>query len=90
MTSPTPTPQLLSCPEMVELLTAYLESALSTADAARFDAHLELCPGCITYVDQFRETVEATGALGEEQVPHAAMAQLLHAFRDWRAPRVDL
>ncbi len=90
MTTPPPAPQPPSCPEMVALLTAYLEGALSTVDAARFDAHLGLCPGCIIYVDQFRETVEATGVLGEDQVPEGAMAQLLHAFRDWRAPRAGL
>lgn len=90
MTSPDPAAGPLSCPEMVELLTAYLDGALSAADAARFDAHLGLCPGCVTYVDQFRETLDATGTLGDEHVPQGVMAQLLHAFRDWRGHRVDL
>ena len=90
MTSPDPDAGPLSCPEMVELLTAYLDGALSAGDATRFEVHLDLCPGCLTYVDQFRETVEITGRLGEEQVPHGVMDQLLHAFRDWRAQRADL
>lgn len=80
----------LSCPEMVELLTAYLEGALTPADEARFDTHLGLCAGCVTYVEQFRETVDATGTLAEEQVPQGVMAQLLLAFRGWRAQRSDL
>ena len=48
---------------MVELLTAYLEGALDERERASFDAHLGLCAGCVTYVDQFRETVRATGSL---------------------------
>lgn len=90
MTTPTPAPSPLSCPEMVELLTAYLEGALDERERASFDAHLGLCAGCVTYVDQFRETVRATGSLAESDVPPAVMAELLDTFRDWGAERRSL
>ena len=80
-------PQPLSCPEMVDLLTAYLEGALDEADQVSFDAHLGLCRGCRTYLDQFRETVTATGSLREDDVPPAVMTELLQSFRDWRVGR---
>lgn len=80
-------PQPLSCPEMVELLTAYLEGALDGTDRVSFDAHLDLCRGCRTYLDQFRETVRSTGGLREDDVPAAVMDDLLRTFRDWRAGR---
>lgn len=85
MTTPPPAPQPLSCPEMVELLTAYLDGALGEPERVSFDAHLGLCPGCVTYLDQFRETIRSTGTLGESDVPPTVMAELLDTFRDWRA-----
>lgn len=81
----TPTaPQPLSCPEMVELLTAYLDGALDEPDRVSFDAHLGLCRGCRTYLEQFRETVACAGSLREDDVPPAVMAELLDSFRGWR------
>lgn len=80
-----PDPQPLSCPEMVELLTAYLDGAMDEHDQLSFDVHLGLCGGCRTYLDQFRETVRTTGTLAENDVPPPVMEALLTAFRDWRA-----
>lgn len=80
-------PQPLSCPEMVEVLTAYFDGALGEADRVSFEAHLGLCPGCRTYLDQFRETVAATGSLREDDVPPAVMEDLRRAFEHWRAGR---
>lgn len=77
----------LSCPEMVELLTAYLDGALSARDAETFDVHLALCPGCVTYLEQFRETIDAAGTLREDDVDEATMSELLGAFRGWFASR---
>ena len=87
MTSSDPTPRPMSCPEMVELLTTYLDGALDDADRAAFDAHLGLCPGCVRYLDQYRETIAATGTLAESDVDPGVLAALLRAFRDWRASR---
>ena len=44
----------LNCRELVELVTAYLEGALSSGERKRFDAHLAGCDGCTTYVEQMR------------------------------------
>ncbi|MEW6583851.1 MAG: zf-HC2 domain-containing protein [Actinomycetota bacterium] len=74
----------LACAELVALVTDYLEGALSLADRARFDAHLAECPGCVTYVEQFRQTLTAIGTLREEDVTPAARDALLAAFRDWK------
>lgn len=77
----------LDCDELVVLVTDYLEGALPDAERARFDAHLAECPGCGTYVDQFRETLDAIGELCEEDVPAPARDVLLDAFRDWKSGR---
>jgi anti-sigma factor RsiW len=74
----------ITCQELVELVTEYLEGALPPADAARFERHLSLCPGCTTYVEQFRETIALTGALRVDDVSADARDALLAQFRNWK------
>ena len=80
----TETVETLSCQELVELVTDYLEDALPAYDRARFDAHIEACDGCTRYLAQIRVTIELTGRLTHEQLDPAAEAALLEAFRDWK------
>jgi anti-sigma factor RsiW len=73
----------LSCQELVELVTDYLEDALPPAERARFDAHLAECPGCELYVEQMRTTIALAGASSDiESKPE--VSGLLEAFRDWK------
>ena len=74
----------ISCRELVELVTAYLEGALSREDQLRFEHHIAECDSCATYLDQMRRTIELTGTLRVDDVSPAAEQALLHAFRDWR------
>jgi anti-sigma factor RsiW len=73
----------LSCQEFVELVTDYLEGALSPEDAARFEGHIGRCTGCAAYLEQIRETIELTGRLTPESLSPEAERTLLDAFRDW-------
>ena len=77
--------QALTCHEVIELLSNYIEGVLSADDRRRVDDHLALCDGCATYLDQMREAIRLTGRLTEEQVPEDEKAALLTAFRDWRS-----
>jgi predicted anti-sigma-YlaC factor YlaD len=54
----------IACQEVVELVTDYLEGALSPEDAARFEQHLSLCEGCEAYLDQMRVTIAMVGRIG--------------------------
>ena len=74
----------LSCQELVELVTAYLDDALAPADRARFEAHIAGCDGCTGYIEQIRVTIALTGRLVPEQLDPDAKAELLDAFRDWK------
>jgi predicted anti-sigma-YlaC factor YlaD len=76
--------RVLSCREVVELVTDYLEGALGADDVAAFEQHLELCDGCRLYVDQMRITIETVGRIDESGVPDEMRAGLLAAFRDRR------
>lgn len=73
----------MPCQELVELVTNYLEDRLSPQDRARFEAHLEQCEACRTYLVQFKATVEALGRLPEEALSADARAALINAFRGW-------
>ena len=74
----------ISCQEVVEIVTDYLEGAMSPEDVARFDHHLSLCEGCVFYVEQIRMTIAAVGRIGEEDVPPEVRDDLVAAFRDFK------
>ena len=73
----------LTCHEVVELITDYLEDALPPEDRRRVEEHLAICEGCTTYLDQMRETIRLTGTLRQEQIPEEQKQRLLEAFRTW-------
>lgn len=75
----------LSCEQFVELVTEYLEEALDPAERRQFEAHLAICPGCVTYLDQIRETIRQTGRICPDDLSPAARDHLLRAFDDWTA-----
>jgi anti-sigma factor RsiW len=75
----------LSCQEMVELVTDYLEGALPPADHSRFEAHIAGCEGCTMYLRQMREMLELLGELTTDSLSPQAEGELLAAFRDWKA-----
>ena len=72
-----------TCREMVELMTDYLEDAMSTQTRERFERHLAGCDGCSNYLGQLREVIRATGMITEDQIPADRKNELLSAFRDW-------
>ena len=73
----------LTCAQVVELVTSYLEGGLSEAERARFDAHLSECDGCTNYLDQMRVTIAVVGRVREEDLSDEVKAGLLTAFRGW-------
>jgi anti-sigma factor RsiW len=72
---------LITCQEVVEVVTDYLEGRMSPEDVAVFEAHLELCDGCKWYVEQMRVTIAAVGRIDEADVPDEMRETLLTAFR---------
>lgn len=75
----------LSCVELVELVTSYLEGRLSPAESTRFEEHVNLCQGCANHLAQMRRTIEAVGRLEPESLHEDAERDLLQAFRAWKA-----
>jgi anti-sigma factor RsiW len=75
----------LTCKELVELITGYLEGTLRGRRLRRFESHLAACDGCTRYLAQMEMTIRVTGTLTEGQVTDEQRSVLLAAFRDWEA-----
>jgi anti-sigma factor RsiW len=75
----------LSCQELVELVTSYLEDALPPGEHASFEHHIAGCTGCHEYLRQMRQTIELTGQLTPADISPDAEQKLRAAFRDWQA-----
>jgi len=74
----------LTCQELVELVTDYLEGALSPSDQARFQAHLAMCRHCTAYLAQMQRTIQVLGRLTEASLEPSARDELLQLFRRWK------
>ena len=74
----------LTCKELVELVTDYLDGALSADELERFEEHLVYCGPCVTHLEQMRSAIQTTGVLEEEDLEPAVADDLLAAFRGWR------
>ena len=74
----------LTCKELTEVLTDYLEGVMPLQDRARFEAHLTLCEGCVTYVDHIRQVIKTARTLRPDDVEATAPDDLLEAFRAWK------
>lgn len=72
----------IACREIVELVTDYLEGALSPERTVQFERHIELCDGCERYLEQMRATIAAVGRIDEADMPGELRDRLLTAFRE--------
>jgi anti-sigma factor RsiW len=75
--------QPLTCQDLVELVTDYLEGALGDTDRARFEEHIALCPMCQVHLEQLRTTIREIGRLREQDIDPAVLAEMQTRFRDW-------
>ena len=75
----------MACREAVELVTDYLDGALSTRDRTRFEAHLAGCPNCSRYLEQIRTTIALTGRVDPESLDPQVQDELIAVYREWTA-----
>ena len=74
----------MTCKELVELVTEYLEGTLPEDVRIRMEQHLSGCSGCTNYMEQMRQTIRLTGKLREESLTEPQKNDLLNLFRDWK------
>jgi anti-sigma factor RsiW len=75
----------LVCQQAVELITDYLEGALSRRERRRLEAHLRSCPNCATYLEQIKMTIELTGSIEPDDLTPEARVDLTELYRRWRS-----
>ena len=75
----------LTCRELVDLVSDYLEGTLAAEARWRFEQHLRECAGCDAYLDQLRKLVAGMRRLSEDDLSSDVRERLLHAFRNWKA-----
>jgi len=75
---------MLTCRELTELVTDYLEDRLSFMDRLRFRMHVGMCRHCRAYLDQMKQTIRALVHLPAEEIPSDIRDELLQRFRKWK------
>ena len=75
----------LVCQQAVELVTDYLEGALSRRDRRRLESHLRACPNCSAYLEQIRTTIALTGTIEPDDLTPEARDELKDLNRRWRS-----
>jgi anti-sigma factor RsiW len=75
----------LVCQQAVELVTSYLEGALSRRERRRFEAHLRACPNCSAYLEQIALTIELSGSIEPEDLAPEARRDLTDLYRRWQS-----
>ena len=80
----------LACQQAVELVTGYLEDALSPTARRRFETHLAGCPHCTEYLAQMRATIKLTGQLTPADLTPGMQEELIALYRRWKdEPRTE-
>jgi anti-sigma factor RsiW len=77
------------CQLAVELVTDYLEGALSRSARRRLEAHLAECQHCAEYLAQMRKTIELTGSLTSADLTPPMQDEFIAIYRRWRAETGD-
>jgi predicted anti-sigma-YlaC factor YlaD len=74
----------MTCKELVELVTEYLDGTLAADLRMKMEDHLSRCDGCTNYLEQMRQTIRLTGQVREESLTSQQRDDLLRLFRDWQ------
>ena len=76
---------MLTCRELTDLVTDYLEGRQTLVQRLRFRMHVGMCRHCRAYLRQLKQTIRALGDLPAEPILPDVQQALLERFRDWKA-----
>ncbi len=76
---------MMTCQQVTELVTNYLERRLPLRDRVRFQMHIGMCRHCRRYLRQMRLTIRTLGSLPPEPIPVEVRDELLDRFRRWKS-----
>lgn len=72
----------VTCRDLVEKITDYLEDALSDEEVAKLRAHLTSCDGCQAHLDQMRATVRLLESLRAPKLAPPVEEALVRSYRE--------
>jgi predicted anti-sigma-YlaC factor YlaD len=74
---------MLTCSQVNQLVTDYLEGKLSLRESLKFQLHIGTCRHCRRYLRQMKRTIRTLGRLPPVDVPADVMTLLLSRFHQW-------
>ena len=74
---------MMTCQELIEFLTDYLDGQLPLPQRLAFELHLTLCRDCRSYLHNFKTTVAAAKQSGDEaaEMPEDLVKAILNSRR---------
>lgn len=81
---------MLSCKDITNLLTEYLEGGMTFADRMQMKMHLALCGHCRNYAAQLKLTIDSCGEIPPPEVDDHLEQELLETFRNWKSREGDV
>jgi anti-sigma factor RsiW len=75
----------LVCRQAVELMSDYLDGALSSRDQRRLARHLAACDACDAYLEQLRAVIAASGRAEPDDLDPEVLEGLVVLYRQFRA-----
>lgn len=76
---------MLTCRELTELATDYLEGRMPLRRRVAFWFHVAMCGHCRAYLRQMKATVRTLGRLPADPIPPEVAKAMLHQFRSWKS-----
>lgn len=80
----------MTCREVIEFLSEYLNGELPPDVVTAFEEHLSICPDCVAYIDSYQKTIDlAKDAIlnPETPVPDEVPEDLIKAILTTKSRR---
>lgn len=75
---------MLTCKELTELVTDYLEGRMPFRRRLTFWLHISMCKNCREYLRQTKLTIATLGKMPVDPIPPEIRDALLERFRNWK------
>ncbi len=71
-----------TCEDVNHFLVEYVEGVLDSTTQARYKSHLERCPHCLPYFEQYKMTLQMMKADGPCEAPEQLVEHTLEFLRE--------
>lgn len=76
---------LKDCRNVIDLLSAYLDSDLSEPQRAEIESHMQVCEPCREFLDSLRKTRDGIRGLRESDIPETCRELLRDVLKKMRS-----